>query len=513
MCSMRRREFLSEAGLGALAACLGPALLSDLGIGQCQAAESAGRIDLGQFERLAGIMEDTPLDQLMTVLAGEVRSGTTAAQLVAAGALANARSLGGQDYIGYHTLMALAPAYAIAGTNPRGSDFVPIFKVLHRNTKQIQESAPDDDAMHAMAPPDASGTPLDAEGLRGVIRSADMDAAERGFAVIVEQSPEQAFNDLQLAIQDDINVHRVVLVWRAWALLPLTGLEHAKTMLRQSVRFCVDAEQHRIENKHPEPSIRQAVPRLIDTYKLMGIKLGDRRLDDAQLKKLADAIHLGSRDEGAEAAAAMLAEGYSPESVGEAISVAANSLLLHDPGRLAQWASEAKPAGSVHGDSVGVHASDAANAWRNIARVGNPRTTITSLVAGAYHTAGQKRSMPEPYPMAADLEAVSAISAEQLPSELDAAVQAKDQRRAAALAKKWGDAGLPAAALFERLRRYAISEDGALHAEKYFQTTTEEFASIRPEFRWNQLIGLARVSASQYGYPAPGVDEARRLLS
>lgn len=27
-----------------------------------------------------------------------------------------------------------------------------------------------------------------------------------------------------------------------------------------------------------------------------------------------------------------------------------------------------KPEGSCHGDSVGVHASDAANAWRNIVR-------------------------------------------------------------------------------------------------------------------------------------------------
>ena len=32
--------------------------------------------------------------------------------------------------------------------------------------------------------------------------------------------------------------------------------------------------------------------------------------------------------------------------------------------------------------------------------------------------------------------------------------------------------------------RYAISEDGALHAEKYYRTVTEEFAAARPAFRW-----------------------------
>ena len=56
---------------------------------------------------------------------------------------------------------------------------------------------------------------------------------------------DEAYNDLQYLVQDNINVHRVVLAWRAWALLDLTGKEHAHTLLRQSVRFCVDEEAQR----------------------------------------------------------------------------------------------------------------------------------------------------------------------------------------------------------------------------------------------------------------------------
>lgn len=41
-----------------------------------------------------------------------------------------------------------------------------------------------------------------------------------------------------------------------------------------------------------------------------------------------------------------------------------------------------------------------------------------------------------------------------------------------------------ASGVFDLLRRYAISENGALqHAEKYFRTVTEEFAATRPAFR------------------------------
>ena len=66
--------------------------------------------------------------------------------------------------------------------------------------------------------------------------------------------------------------------------------------------------------------------------------------------------------------------------------------------------------------------------------------------------------------------------------------------------------------MFDLLLRYAVSEDGALHAEKYYRTVTEEFAGARPAFRWRQLVALARVTASEYGRPAPGIAEAREVL-
>ena len=40
---------------------------------------------------------------------------------------------------------------------------------------------------------------------------------------------------------------------------------------------------------------------------------------------------------------------------------------------------------------------------------------------------------------------------------------------------------------------------------------TEEFAATRAAFRWWQLVPLARVTASAYGYAAPGYADACRL--
>ena len=66
--------------------------------------------------------------------------------------------------------------------------------------------------------------------------------------------------------------------------------------------------------------------------------------------------------------------------------------------------------------------------------------------------------------------------------------------------------------VFDALLRFAVSKDGALHAEKYYRTVTEEFASTRPAYRWRQLVALTRVTASEYGRPAPGIAEAKELL-
>jgi len=86
------------------------------------------------------------------------------------------------------------------------------------------------------------------------------------------------------------------------------------------------------------------------------------------------------------------------------------------------------------------------------------------------------------------------------------------QARAAAIVSQYGTLGHEPRPVFELLLRYAVSEDGALHAEKFYRTVSEEFAATRPVFRWRQLIALARVTASEYGRPAPGVAEAREAL-
>jgi len=220
----------------------------------------------------------------------------------------------------------------------------------------------------------------------------------------------------------------------------------------------------------------------------------------------------------ADAVAAALAEGFSPDAIGEALSLAANQLLLRDDGRPKAWVSPNKPDGSVHGDSVGVHSCDTIHAWRNLAAIGDRRTHVTSLILAGYQVARDRAGRGEftkwePYPRPEHRDAVKGVAAESLLKELDDAIRDKNQIRAAALTARVGSEKPDAAKdVFALFRGYAISEDGALHAEKYFATASDEFGRARAAFKWRQLVALARVTASAYGYAAPGYKEACEVL-
>jgi hypothetical protein len=511
--SRSRREFLGDVGKGMLVASLGPGLAEALSISEARADDAPDALTFGSLEPLVGLMQDTPADRLLPALVDRMRTGTELRELVAAGALANARTFGGEDYVGFHAFMAMAPSWHMSKELPADRRALPVLKVLYRSCSQIQaKGGRKNEVLHEMDGAEMpSGSP--AEHLRQATRAQDVNGAERAFAALVEKSPKSAFDTLQAIVHDDVDVHRVVLAYRAWAMLDLAGREHALTMLRQSVRYCVDVERKKARSKYPEPQVRTVLPRVLDKHRLLERAPGTRPVDDAWVDRMAVLLLTASPEDAADAVGAALAEGIDPQAVGEALTVSATEQVLRDPGRPQKWASPGKPEGSVHGDSIGVHASDSMNAWRNIAAVANRQNAMISLVAAAVHlTQSGKMATAKRYPWAEHLEAVRSEDPQALLKELDAAVRAKDQIRTSALVRRYGDLDHASRPVFDLLLRYATSEDGSLHAEKYYRTVKEEFGRGRKALRWRHVTALARVTASEFGQTAAGYEEACRLL-
>jgi hypothetical protein len=512
-----RREFLTEVGRGMVVASVGYSIATELGLAPALASEGNDRLTFGAIEPLVSLMQETPADQLAPKLVSQLRSGVPLQRLVEAAALANARTFGGEDYVGFHTMMALAPAFHMSRELPPETQPLPVLKVLYRNTNRIQEKGGSKEEVLHRIEPTASAESACGEKIRDLVHQKDTRAAEAMLAAAGQHSPEDAFNSVLYAVHDHTEVHRVVLPYRAWDLLGLIGKEQATTLLRQSVRYCVKAEAWDQNARDTQPAT--LLPKLLDEHKLLSRTAGTRKGDDLWVEEMSQTLFKATPEQAAAAAAAALADGFAPDALGEAITLAANQLILRDYGRRPAEEVVGKPIGSVHGDSIGVHACDSANAWRNMARVANARNSYASVILGAYQLAldrvqrGGDFLTWEPLPHLRYVREIKSTTQPDLLRDMDEAVRGNMQARVTGLIQRYGELGYPERPVFDLMLKYAISEDGALHAEKFYRTASEEFATTRAAFRWRHLIALGRVTASEYGRPAPGLAQARALLN
>src|SRR5262249_32050908 len=333
----------------------------------------------------------------------------------------------------------LAPAYYMSRELPEARAALPVIKVLYRNTSRIQEfGGPSKEVLHAVCP--AEGT-ASAESLREAVHARSADRAEATLAGLAQGSPRAALDALLNTVEDETEVHRTVLPYRAYDLLGLIGPEYAHTLLRQSVRYCVKNEQYRRpDGAKSSPSA--VLPWVFDQFKLEGRAPGQRQADDAWVDRRSRTICESTPEQAAEAAASALAEGFAPEVLGEAMALAANQLVLRDIGRYGNQVQPGKPEGSVHGDSIGVHACDSANAWHNMALAVGSRNAFACLILGCYQVALDRVNRGgdflkwQPRPHGDDLESVPPADPEKFLAALHEAVRGNDQARACAVVQR-----------------------------------------------------------------------------
>src|SRR5215211_2998311 len=284
-----RRQFLTEVSRGMMVATVGYEVAHGLGLTSAFAEQASDALSFGPLEPLVCLMQETPVDRLLPLLVNKLKSGTELRELLAAAAFANARTFGGEDYIGFHTMMALAPAFHMAQELPKESQPLPVFKVLYRNTNRLQErGGREHEVLKVVQAAGGAKGGVGGELLRETVRRNDTEGAEKLFAALAQRSPEDAFNDLLYAVHDQTEVHRVVLPYRAWDLLGLIGKEQAHTLLRQSVRYCLKSESYARSPIHDKP--RTLLPKMLEEHKLLGSSPGDRKADDKWVQETVDTI-------------------------------------------------------------------------------------------------------------------------------------------------------------------------------------------------------------------------------
>ena len=514
MSNSNRRRFLKQVGGGMLVAGLGSQLAIELGVATERDLEVDTKLDFGDLTSWVRRMQEMKPDRLQQSMVQSLKSGSVSLkQLTSAAALANAETFGGQDYVGYHAEMALIPALQMSAELTSDRAALPVLKVLYRNSSRIQKFGP---KKKTLTPVNADVNDIkpsvDVFGptLRQLVREADMDGAEQLFTKVVSQNRDIAFDTLLYTIADEVDVHRFVLAYRGLTLIDVAGEEHAHTLLRQCVRHCVDFEVRRESKGRKASPIRRHIPKLVVEYKLDSTPIGTKEPDNKWVRDFAKTIYDADKFQAATAAAEALAEGISPKTICQAISLAANQLTLRQSGNPLR----------THGASAGVHGSDAANAWRHMIDAANDFNKKIGVLVSAWHTGKYFQWETQAYPLDEHFEKVTTEKPAELIGLCEEAIVANDQPTAAAAIARYGSGNHDPEVVFDLLLKYAISEDGRLHSEKFYRTVREEFTFTRPAFRWDYLTALARVTASAYafdvndnhGHRAPGYVDACKLL-
>ncbi|MGI9241178.1 MAG: hypothetical protein ACR2RV_10280, partial [Verrucomicrobiales bacterium] len=201
-----RRKFLGRVGKGMIVATVGTNVAEDLGISTAAAAETdpPPRLSFGETEPLVSMLQETPVDRLQPELVKRLNDGSVdLRQLIKAAALSNARSFGGEDYVGMHTLMALKPAYLMAQQLAPDRRALIILKVLHRNTGQIQANGGSSrEKLHPVPIGIPGETRPNAEQLRAAVHGTDAASAEKILAGMADRSADEACNALLQVVAD-----------------------------------------------------------------------------------------------------------------------------------------------------------------------------------------------------------------------------------------------------------------------------------------------------------------------
>ena len=295
MSRYHRREFLADVGRGMLVAGVGSAPAYDLGLAPAAlAAGSDERLTFGPMEPLVALMQETPAEALLPAVIERINSGTDLRELVAAAALANARTFGGQDYDGYHAIMALAPAYQMSRELPESRRALPVMKVLYRNTSHIQQMG---GRTHEVPSCGRSGHRT--RGPAGSRSSARGDSAPGHGGIGASLCRLGAAGRSTRRTTSFSMSSRIISTCTGWSLPGGRGpclISRARTRphaaLRQSVRFCVDEEGSLHRNKnHGEEELRALLPKLLERKGLASRAPGDRRPDDEWVDRMCHTIY------------------------------------------------------------------------------------------------------------------------------------------------------------------------------------------------------------------------------
>lgn len=475
-----RRGFLSTASAGASLLTSG-SLIAGLGpLTDEQVKATSGIVQLRpEIEPLVRLIEETPRQRLLEEIGTRIRNGLSYRELLAALFLAGVRNVEPYPNVGFkfHAVLVVNAAHVASMSSPDADRWLPILWALDEfKNSQARDVT---EGNWTMSPVDEGSVP-NAEKVRDAFHQSmqQWDVAQADVACAGVARFLGAAEVLELfagyAARDFRSIgHKAIYLANAWRTLQTIGWEHSEPILRSLAYAMLN------HNGEPNPATSDLAPdRSWKTNQTLASKIRvgweSGSLDNGATTELLILLRTGTADEAANCVVELLNRGVSPQSVHDALHLAAGELLMRQSG------------------IVALHAMTTTNAMRFLFdTIGNSQTRKQLLLQNASFLAHFRDAMAargEVGDARIDQLAITGDPAAASTS-VDAifAAVGQNSKRAALEVMNFLSTGQDAGLLMNGARRLIFLKGTDSHDYKFSTAALEDFSKISPALR-NQFL-------------------------
>lgn len=294
------------------------------------------RLDSG-VEPLVQLLEQTPRDDLLGVMAARIRGGTSYREVLAALMLASVRNVRPRPSVGFkfHAVLVVNSAHLASVSSPESDRWLPIFWALDYFKAMQQEE--ERVSGWKLPPVDENAVPSASQARAAFIGAMDRwdePAADAAVTALARHAGAHEVFELffRYGARDYRSIgHKAIFVANSWRTLQCIGWEHAEPILRSLASALLNHESGSNPATSDLPADRPW-RRNIELEKTIRSDWRDGKSDAIATRQLMGTFHQGTSEEAVTQAVAFLNEGISSRSIWDALFVGSGELLMRQPG-------------------------------------------------------------------------------------------------------------------------------------------------------------------------------------
>ncbi len=337
-----RRRFLQSAAAPGAAGGLGDlSFLSRLRPVSAAEAEPQGNIVPlhPDIEPIVKMLEDTPREKLLEVVAGRIHEGLNYRDLVAALQLAGVRNIQPRPHVGFkfHAVLVVNSAHIASVASPDEHRWLPIFWALdHFKDSQADDVREGDWTMQRVDETHVPAGDKSAEALIAAMDNWDVEAADTAAAGLARTAGVNEVYELMFryGARDFRDIgHKAIFVSNSLRTLQLIGHQHTEPMLR-SLAYALLAH----EGENPSQRSDSADLPCARTWrraKRLRPDWTSGKVDRGATLELLATLRQADEHQSCEEVVEIINRGVHPQAVWDALLLGAGELLVRQPGIVA----------------------------------------------------------------------------------------------------------------------------------------------------------------------------------